>query len=258
MTTCFVIQPFDSGRFDKRFEDVYKPAIEAAGLEAYRVDRDLKVDVPIDAIESGIRNSSICLADITADNPNVWYELGYAFASGIPVVMICSSERPSGKFPFDIQHRTVIPYRTESPRDFQELGTAISARIKAYLTKDEALRQIADSDQVAPVAGLSHPEIAVLVALAGALTSPDNMVSLWALKKDAERAGLTSIGFSLGLRRLTTKQLVKLDSYTDQDDHSIEAALLTDRGWAWIDSNESAFVTRKHAPADDFDDDIPF
>lgn len=33
MPICFVIQPFDSGRFDKRFDDVYKPAIEAAGLE---------------------------------------------------------------------------------------------------------------------------------------------------------------------------------------------------------------------------------
>ena len=32
MPTCFVIQPFDSGKFDKRFEDVYKPAIEAADL----------------------------------------------------------------------------------------------------------------------------------------------------------------------------------------------------------------------------------
>jgi hypothetical protein len=48
---CFVIQPFDSGKFDKRFEDVYRPAIEAAGLDAYRVDLDPGVDVPIDAIK---------------------------------------------------------------------------------------------------------------------------------------------------------------------------------------------------------------
>jgi hypothetical protein len=32
MAICFVIQPFDSGKYDKRFHDVYKPAIEAAGL----------------------------------------------------------------------------------------------------------------------------------------------------------------------------------------------------------------------------------
>lgn len=37
---CFMIQPFDGGKFDKRYEDVFKPAIEAAGLIAYRVDND--------------------------------------------------------------------------------------------------------------------------------------------------------------------------------------------------------------------------
>ena len=78
MATCFVIQPFDQGKFDKRYADVYKPSIEAAGLEPYRVDKDPGVLVPIEAIERGIRSSAICLADITSDNPNVWYELGKA------------------------------------------------------------------------------------------------------------------------------------------------------------------------------------
>lgn len=40
MSTCFVIQPFDGGPFDKRYDDVIAPAIVAAGLEPYRVDRD--------------------------------------------------------------------------------------------------------------------------------------------------------------------------------------------------------------------------
>jgi nucleoside 2-deoxyribosyltransferase len=102
METCFVIQPFDGGKYDKRFEDIFRPAIEAAGLEAYRVDRDPSVEVPIDSIEEGIRNAAVCLADITADNPNVWYELGYSFARGRPVIMVCSDERR--KYPFDIQH----------------------------------------------------------------------------------------------------------------------------------------------------------
>ena len=59
---------------------MYQPAIKAAGLEAYRVDRDPGVEVPIEAIEDGIRTATVCLADITTDNPNVWYELGFAFA----------------------------------------------------------------------------------------------------------------------------------------------------------------------------------
>lgn len=34
------------------------------------------VQVPIESIEQGIRKATVCLADITEDNPNVWYELG--------------------------------------------------------------------------------------------------------------------------------------------------------------------------------------
>jgi len=126
MPTCFVIQPFDSGKFDKRFDDVYKPAIEAAGFEAYRVDRDPKVEVPIEAIEDGIRGAAICLADITTDNPNVWYELGFAFAAGRPVVMVCSDERTNHRYPFDIQHRAIINYKAEAPRDFDSLQNSIT------------------------------------------------------------------------------------------------------------------------------------
>jgi len=78
MPTCFVIQPFDSaGKFDKRYKETFVPAIVAAGLEPYRVDQDARADVLITSIEDGIRSAAsaaVCLADITTDNPNVWYE----------------------------------------------------------------------------------------------------------------------------------------------------------------------------------------
>ena len=99
MATCFVIQPFDAGKFDKRYEDIYLPAIRAADLEPYRVDKGPSVDVPIDSIEEGIRSALVCLAEITTDNPNVWYELGFAFASGRPLVTVRSDERPGRKYP---------------------------------------------------------------------------------------------------------------------------------------------------------------
>ena len=118
MPVCFVIQPFDDGKFDERFKDIYKPALDEADLEVYRVDEDSSVEVPMLAIEDGIRKATICLADITTDNSNVWYELGYAFAVNRPVIMICSSER-QGAFPFDIQHRAVINYSPDSPSGFE-------------------------------------------------------------------------------------------------------------------------------------------
>ena len=126
MPTCFVIQPFNS-KFDKKYRDVYKPALEKAGLDPYRVDQDPSTEGVMDSIEQQIRDATICLADITTDNPNVWYELGYAFAAGRSVVMVCSSER-EGKLPFDVQHQTVIKYEPESESDFVKLGEEISTR----------------------------------------------------------------------------------------------------------------------------------
>src|SRR3954470_8200000 len=102
MPRCFVIQPFDKGPFDKRYDDVLVPAIQMAAFEPYRVDRDPSVTIPIDTIEEYIRESDACLADITLDNPNVWYEVGFSFASGKDVVLVCSEERT--KFPFDVRH----------------------------------------------------------------------------------------------------------------------------------------------------------
>src|ERR1700737_279766 len=99
MIRCFVIQPFDSGPFDQRFDEVVAPAIRKAHLEPYRVDRDPAANVPIDPIEAGIREATACVADITTDNPNVWFELGFAFACERPVVIICAATRTT-RFPF--------------------------------------------------------------------------------------------------------------------------------------------------------------
>lgn len=94
MARCFVIQPFDGGGpYDKRYKDVLLPAINDADLEAYRVDEDRLSSVPIDDIEQNIRTSEICLADITLDNANIWYEVGFAFANNKPVVMIFAKPR---------------------------------------------------------------------------------------------------------------------------------------------------------------------
>ena len=134
MGRCFVMQPFDGGPFDARYEDVFVPAIKDAGLEPYRVDRDPGVTIPIDEIEAGIRSADVCLAEISLDKPNVWYELGFAIASQKEVVLVCIEDRRTS-FPFDVQHRTIIRYRTDSPRDFETVKEKVTARLKAILAK---------------------------------------------------------------------------------------------------------------------------
>ncbi len=257
MTTCFVIQPFDSGKFDKRFRDIYKPAIEAAGLEAYRVDEDLGVLVPIESIEKGIRQASICLADITTDNPNVWYELGYAFAADRPVVMVCSAERTNGKYPFDIQHRSIIPYAADSPSDFDRLRESLTGKLKAILAKGEVLERIAESDPVRPIEGLSQGEVLVLAVLAGEAYLPDKAVGVWSAKQDAERAGITNMGFNIALRRLLAKAFViESEVYDERTSEAFPGLAVTAAGWQWVDDNQSRFVLHKTEKKADAD--IPF
>ncbi|MGE0116278.1 MAG: hypothetical protein AB7T07_15510 [Steroidobacteraceae bacterium] len=244
MATCFVIQPFDSGKFDKRYDDIYKDAIEAAGLTPYRVDKDPGVAVPIDSIESGIRSAAIVLADITADNPNVWYELGFAFASGKQVVMVCSEERTGKKYPFDIQHRLIIPYLADAPSDFVRLKGQITERVKALLERGEVLQALAESD-VAPVHGLSHAEVVTLAVLAGSMHMPDGSVASGYAARDADKAGLTKVGFNLAVRRLTGKAYVELVEESDEEGGWYTALKVTDAGWSWIEKNEDRFVLHR-------------
>src|SRR5438270_3341387 len=129
MARCFVIQPFDDGKFDKRYDDVFAPAITTSGLEPYRIDRDPGVIIPIDEIHKGITTAVACLADITTDNPNVWFELGVATASQRLVVLVCSEERTS-RFPFDVQHFRIIRYAADSSSDFDKLKEDIVSRLK--------------------------------------------------------------------------------------------------------------------------------
>jgi hypothetical protein len=259
MPKCFVIQPFDSGKYDKLFEGVYSPAIVATGLEPYRVDRDSGVDVPIDAIENGIRTATICLADITTDNPNVWYELGFAFAANRPVVMVCSDERRDKRYPFDIQHRSIIPYQAESPQDFDTLKAAITKRIEAVLKRIDALETIRDNEQVAPVQGLTQPEFAVLATVAGSIALPDEGVSVYEAKRDVERVGFTALGFSIGLKRLREKRLVVLDETTDYNGNSYRVIIVTPDGWDWIEKNEDKFIIQRSLKHQSLlDENIPF
>ena len=130
MRICFVIQPFDAGPYDARFEDTIGPAIRAAGFEPYRVDADPGAVIPIEQIESVIRDADACLADITTNNPNVWFEVGLAIAARKAIVLIARAATRR-VFPFDVRHRFVIRYRTEAARDFAILAREITTRLQA-------------------------------------------------------------------------------------------------------------------------------
>jgi len=208
MSICFVIQPFDEGRFDKRYEDVYVPAIEAASLEAYRVDRDPSATIPIEQIEDGIRRADACLADVSTNNPNVWFELGFAIAAGKPVILVCEFQE-GRRFPFDIQRRSIITYKSESARDFETLRASITQRLQAAIAKENKIERLAQSTQIADVEGLNPHEGVALVTIAENLNTPNDSVATHSIRSDMERAGYTRIAATLALTSLLRKGMAQ-------------------------------------------------
>lgn len=263
MSRCFVAQPFDQGEFDKRYKQVYEPAIIAAGLEPYRVDRDPNVSVVIDTIVSEIRSSLAFFVDISTDNPNVWFELGLAIAFGQEACIVCTERRE--KFPFDVQHRKIIRYKTEAPEDFARLKDDITARLKAMIEKRATIESVEEriSETTEQSAGLSDLELLCLGVLASEARYLDKSASTSALYAEMEKAGYLPLATSVALRRLTRRGFVLeyLEQSTDfEGDYS--AVAISTEGWQWIEENLSRFKLKKRknksGVRDDMDDEIPF
>ncbi len=259
MEKCFVIQPFDNDKFDKRFVDIFEPAILKAEFEAYRIDKDLSVRIPIDEIEKGISESTICFAEITTDNPNVWYELGFAFACNKDVVMVCSDER-IGKFPFDIQHRHVLTYKTSSTSDFNTLGDTITRKINAFQTKSKTVKQL-NTTPVVETEGLKGHEIALLILLMENQLTSEESTSVFSIKNEMSKAGYTYIATSVGIRTLVLKNMIEtfkeIDEWNNGKEYSV--CRLTDKGENWILSNQEQLEFRRtNENSQKNDDTIPF
>jgi hypothetical protein len=258
MEKCFVIQPFDNNKFDKRYEDVFSPAIVDAGFEPYRVDKDLSVRVPIEDIEKGINESALCFAEITTDNPNVWYELGYAVACEKDIIMVCSDER-QGKYPFDIQHRHIISYKTGSTSDFLTLGATITKRIKAIIQKSKTVKTL-NTTPILETEGLKSHEIALLILAMENSISKEDTVSVYNLKNEMGKAGYTDIATSVGVRTLTKYGMIETFKAVDEWNKGNEyiACRITDTGEQWILNNQDQIQFRKPQKNNDESNELPF
>jgi tetratricopeptide (TPR) repeat protein len=132
---CFVIMPFGKKKigkkkwffqqyvdFDKIYKEIFVPAIsgvtlpEGGKLIPKRADEGYYSGNIDDIMYEYLEYSRFALADITALNPNVFYELGarhHAFQSGTAIFR--QSDQP---IPFDISRIRAFPY------DYQPLEAA--------------------------------------------------------------------------------------------------------------------------------------
>ena len=242
---CCVFQPFDNGPHEKRYKDIIEPAIRAAGLHPYRVDRDDGALVPIDSLHEEIKNVTVCIADISTTNPNVMYELGAAIASGKHVVIISSSG--SQEFPFDIRHRAIIEYSRDSTSDFEKLRAEITKRLLAILKKQEEVQEIVTASPVKSTQGLKPNEITALALVMANRDYSDGGVLPSAIRDDMERAGFTYLATGLALTSLERQGLLasSLEHSSDFNEPSWTIYKLTSKGEDWLLENQDRLELRQ-------------
>lgn len=136
----FVIMPF-AEPFDTLYCDVIKPvAQDQLGFEIVRIDEIQAPGMILEDIQQRIASSHAVVAEISARNPNVFYELGYAHALEKPAILLVRRQ-DSGEVPFDIK-----PYRAIHYDDSIGGKKVVERNLRAHL---EAIRRGVVSSQPA-------------------------------------------------------------------------------------------------------------
>lgn len=102
----FVAMPFSPD-----FEDTYifgiQGPVQDAGLLCERVDMDLFTGDIVERIKSRIASARFVIADLTGSNPNVYLEVGYAWGTKVPAILLT---RNPDELKFDVKGQRCLIY----------------------------------------------------------------------------------------------------------------------------------------------------
>ncbi len=114
--------------YNSAYTEVIRPTCASFGYDVIRADEVDQSTVIIEDIIRSIREAGLIVADITPDNPNVFYEVGYAHAIGTPTILLCDKTRE--RLPFDVSGFRTIFYENSiagKSRVEEKLGKYLAA-----------------------------------------------------------------------------------------------------------------------------------
>ncbi|MBV8400565.1 MAG: hypothetical protein JOZ17_17770, partial [Acetobacteraceae bacterium] len=141
--TAFLIMPFGrkagpDGKdidFDRVYRDYLEPAVEAAGLRPRRADAERRGGSIHADMFQDLLIAELVIADLTIDNPNVWYEIGVRHALRASGTVLTFALR--SKLPLDLNGQRMVRYTLTNgapdPANLAEELVALTAAITTTL-----------------------------------------------------------------------------------------------------------------------------
>ena len=96
---AFIVMQF-TDEFNALYKEVIQPTCEKFGYECVRADNIYTNGQIIEDIAKSIEEAAVIIADITPNNPNVFYEVGYSHGIKKPTILL--SDKTREKLPFDV------------------------------------------------------------------------------------------------------------------------------------------------------------
>lgn len=128
---AFVIMDFNE-KYSSVYTEIIKPVCENLDIECIRADEQYFPGTIIQDIIESIKECDIIIADITPDNPNVYFEVGYAYAMGKNPILLMNKARE--KLPFDVSGFRMIMY-TDSIQGAPSLKQQLTRFVKSLLDR---------------------------------------------------------------------------------------------------------------------------
>jgi nucleoside 2-deoxyribosyltransferase len=245
--TCFVIQVFDGQKFDRRYDETFAPAVLSIGVKPIRADKILGLNPIIEKIEAAIAQTDICLCDVSTDNPNVWLELGYALATNKPTVIICDSAMRD-RLPFDIQHRPVIFFRSDSKSGYEQLEIKIKEAILAELSDVGVKTKFSKEIKETETRELDEFEIEIIGVLVSQWDGENGGTPRHQIEEHMKKVGFNELSVGLGLSSLFKRGLIEksqrlVHGWNNETDTQ-DIYVLNDKGIEWVENNRNLFTTK--------------
>lgn len=122
--------------YDRVYRELIAPAIEQAGLSAFRADQELSAGSILTDMFQELLVADLVVADLSIANPNVWYELGVRHAlRSRGVVLLFGSKAPAA---FDLYSDRKLRYSLAGdgpdPSTLAQDRDALAAMIRATMT----------------------------------------------------------------------------------------------------------------------------